>query len=183
MERNIHLHPVERARALGSSFRYRFQNPEKILQRYIKPGMTVLDLGCGTGFFTTAIARLLNNQGKVIAADVQHGMLDLLNHKIDGNDLKQVIQLHPCEEKSLNLTTKVDFILAFYSFHEMSYPDDIIRELKELLKPGGKIYIAEQKFHVTKSRFIEIVDKMKNNGFAITEKPKVFLSRAVVMTL
>ena len=44
--------------------------------------MTVLDLGCGTGYFTLETAKLLDNNGKVIAADVQKGMLDILKQKL-----------------------------------------------------------------------------------------------------
>lgn len=181
--KNTHIHSVEKAGALESSFRYRFQNPEKIVQPYVKPGMTILDLGCGSGFFTTEIARILNGSGKVIAADLQNGMLEKVSQKMAGSDLERIVQIHKCEEKSLNLTDKMDFILAFYAFHEMSCLDNIIDDIKELLKPNGEIFIAEQKFHVTKSTFMAIIDKMRTKGFEITGKPNVFLSRAVVMKI
>ncbi len=176
-----HIHSVEKAGALESSFRYIFQNPKKILENFLKPGMTVLDLGCGPGFFTTEIARILGSSGKVFAADVQNGMLEKVKQKISGSNLEYIVQIHKCQEESLNLTDKVDFVFAFYSFHEMSSLDNIIDEIKLLLKPGGEIFIAEQKFHVPKSTFIDIVGKMRKRGFEITRQPKVFLSRAVLM--
>lgn len=181
--RNPHLHSIENAGGLESSFRFKFQNPKKILGPYVKPGMTVLDLGCGPGFFTTEIASLLDHSGKVIAADIQDGMLDKLVQKISGTELEGIIQVHKCQEKSLKLTDKIDFVLAFYSFHEMSGFENIIDEIKLLLKQDGVIFIAEQKFHVQKNAFKEIVDKMIKKGFEITSKPKVFLSRAVVMKI
>jgi len=181
--RNIHLHSVEDSGALESSFRFRFQNPKKILGPYIKPGMTVLDLGCGPGFFTTEIARLLNGSGKVIAADIQNGMLDKVSQKISGTELEGIVQIHKCQEKSVNLTDQIDFVLAFYSFHEMSSFNNIIDEIKSLIKQDGEIFIAEQKFHVRKKAFNEIIDKMRSKGFEITRKPKVFLSRAVLMKI
>ncbi|TAL76194.1 MAG: class I SAM-dependent methyltransferase [Bacteroidetes bacterium] len=180
---NTHIHSVERAGALESSFRYRFQNPKKILKPYIQPGMTVLDLGCGPGFYTTEIARMLCSSGKVIAADIQNGMLEKVSKKITGSDIERIVQIHKCQEKSLNLTDKIDFVFAFYSFHEMSNLDNIIDEIKLLLKPKGEILIAEQRFHVRKSIFIGIIDKMRKKGFEITGQPKVFLSRAVVMKI
>lgn len=179
--RNIHIHSVEKAGALESSFRYIFQNPRKILETYLKPGMTVLDLGCGPGFFTTEIGHILGNSGKVIAADIQNGMLEKVRQKISGSDLECIVKIHKCQENSLNLTDKIDFVFAFYSFHEMSCLDNIIDEIKWLLKPEGEIFITEQKFHVPKSMFIDIIDKMRKRGFEITKQPKVFLSRAVVM--
>ena len=52
------------------------------MKSYVRPGMTVLDLGCGPGYFTLEIAKLLDNNGKVIAADVQKGVLDILKQKL-----------------------------------------------------------------------------------------------------
>lgn len=181
--KNTPIHSVERAGALESSFRYRFQNPKNILGPYLKPGMTVLDLGCGPGFFTTEIARMLHGSGKVVAADIQSGMLEKVSRKITGSDLERIVQIHRCQEKSLNLTDKIDFVLAFYSLHEMSSLDNILDEIKLLLKPEGVILIAEQKFHVQKSLFIGIIDKMEKRGFEITGQPNVFISRAVIMKI
>lgn len=179
--KDVHLHPVEKAGALESSFRLRFQNPEKILGPYIKPGFTLLDLGCGPGYFTRVAASMLKGSGKVIAADIQTGMLELLRRKIAGTHLEQYIELHKSGEKSIGISNNLDFIIAFYAFHEMSCPDGIMDDICALLKPGGLIFIAEQKFHVRKSMFREIINKMERRGFVITERPSVFLSRAVVM--
>ena len=116
---NTHLHPLEKASALDSRLRLFLQNPRKILKKYIRSGMTVLDLGCGTGYFTLEIAKLLDNNGKVIASDAQNGMLEFLQKKLHNNLLQRYIEIHKSKDNSLCLTEKVDFILAFYSFHEM----------------------------------------------------------------
>lgn len=91
---NTHLHPVEKAGALESRFRLLLQNPEKILRNYIYPGMTVLDLGCGTGYFTLEIAKLVGNKGMVVACDVQKGMLDILKRKLQNSEFRERIQVH-----------------------------------------------------------------------------------------
>ena len=178
-----HLTPVERAGAFESPLRRRFQNPFKILKPYIKKGMTVLDLGCGPGFFSIELAKLLDGSGKVIAADLQQGMLERVRQKINGTELEQLIKLHKCYEESINLTDKVDFVLAFYTIHEVSHQDNLFKELKSILKPGGEIFIIEPKFHVPRQLFNDTVNKMIEIGFEITERPKVFLSRAVLMRM
>ena len=106
--------PVERAGGLDNPLRRWLQRPEKLLRPYIKPGMTVLDLGCGPGFFTIEIARMLKGSGKVIAADLQQGMLDKVEQKIKNTELEPIVTLHRCKEKQIGLTEKADFILAFY---------------------------------------------------------------------
>jgi len=181
--RPSHLHPVEEAGALEGPFRRLIQNPVKIVGRYVRPGMTIVDLGCGTGYFTFEMAGLAGPTGKVIAADVQDGMLEILRRKLEGDEMRQNIMIHKCGENHLGLTEKVDFILAFYAFHEMEYIDEIIPELKGLLKPEAEILIAEQKFHVPKHAFDTLVRKMADNGFVICERPGIFFSRAVVMRI
>lgn len=78
--------------------------------------MTILDIGCGTGYFTTEIAKLLNNSGKIVAVDVQQGMLEIIEKKIENCDYGNRIELLLSSKHSLQLTEKFDFILAFYSF-------------------------------------------------------------------
>lgn len=178
-----HLHPLEKASALESRLRLLLQNPRRILKRYIHSGMTVLDLGCGTGYFTLEIVKLLEKNGKVIASDVQKGMLEILEQKIKNSELQKQIQILNNQENTLNVTEKVDFIFAFYSFHEMKYIDSIINELQKILKPETNILISEQKFHVSKYTFNTIIKKMENIGFEICKRPKIFLSRTVIMKI
>ncbi len=175
------LHPLENAGALESRLRYLLQNPNRILRKYLYSGMTVLDLGCGTGYFTTEIAKIVGDSGKVIAVDVQEKMLEILKQKLRDNEVHNNIQIIKCQENHLGLTEKVDFILAFYTFHEMKYIDNIITELKTILKPKAKILISEQKFHVPRLKFDTIINKMTNQGFVICERPNIFLSRTVIM--
>ena len=178
-----HLHPVEKAGALESRLRLLLQPPGRILKGYIHPDMTVLDLGCGTGYFTFEIARLLGKKGKVIAADVQNGMLEVLKQKLGNSELQKLIKIHKNQETTLNLTENVDFILAFYVFHEIKYLDSIVNEIQKILKPETKILISEQIFHVSKYTFNTIVEKMENIGFEICKRPKIFLSRTVIMKI
>lgn len=176
-----HLHPLEKAGALESRFRLWLQNPGRILRNHIRTGMTVLDLGCGTGYFTIEIARLAGITGKVFACDVQNGMLELLRDKIKDSGLQQQIEVFNNGEDSLGLNVKVDFVVAFYSFHEMKYPDHIINDLNRIVKPETRILISEQKFHVSGTTFNAIIQKMESHGFEICGRLPVFLSRAVIM--
>lgn len=180
-QNNTHLHPLEDASALESPFRRLLQNPGRIVKKYIRQGMTVLDLGCGSGFFTLEIAKLVGEKGKVIAVDVQEGMLEIVRQKLSVSELKERVQVLKNQPQNLGFTEKVDFILAFYSFHEMEYIDYIIQALKAVAKPNTKILISEQKVHVSKEMFESIVSRMINNGFVVCQRPKIFFSRSVVM--
>ncbi len=175
--------PVECAGGLDNSIRRFLQNPQRILKPYIGKGMTVLDLGCGPGFFTIEIAKMLNGSGKVIAADLQDGMLEKVSKKIKGTELEQSIEIHKCQDNKVGVAEKVDFILAFYMIHEVPDQDALFKELKSILKPNGKIYIIEPKFHVSRKEFEEMLGRLNNHGFEIIDRPKVFISRTVLMKI
>ena len=139
-----------------------------------------MDLGCGPGFFSIEIARLLSGSGKVIAADLQEGMLDKVREKITGTEFEQKILIHKCQEHSINLSRKVDFILAFYMIHEVPDHDKLFKELASILNPGGFLFSAEPKGHVSKKAFKLMIEKIQMKGMEFTEGPKIFFSRTVV---
>jgi ubiquinone/menaquinone biosynthesis C-methylase UbiE len=175
------LTPVSRAQAFDSEFRRWLHNPQKIIRPFISKGMTILDLGCGPGFFSIEMAKMIQGSGKIIAADLQEGMIEILRRKIHENGMENLIQPHRCTPQGLNLNVQVDFILAFYVIHEITNPDFVINELKSVLKPGGKILIAEQKMHVPRGVFNTIVESMIQEGFKVLSRPHIAISRAVLM--
>ena len=64
-------------------FRRLVHDPQKIVGPYVKPGMTVMDVGCGVGWFSIPMARMVGDQGKVIAVDLQPQMLDMLRRRAE----------------------------------------------------------------------------------------------------
>ncbi|MFC1738030.1 class I SAM-dependent methyltransferase [Planctomycetota bacterium] len=180
-DRSNRVCPVERAGSFDNKIRRWLQNPQKILRPYIEEGMTVLDLGCGPGFFSIDIAQMVGNSGRVIASDLQEGMLQKLRDKIKGTELEERIKLHKCEENKIGLSENVDFILAFYVVHEIPNQDEFFNDVESLLKPNGQILIVEPPFHVSKSAFEETIRKAQNAGFTLVEKPKVLLSKTAVL--
>ena len=182
-EKNNRTCPVEYAGGLDNSVRRLLQNPQKLLKPFISKGMTVLDLGCGVGFFSIEIAKMLKDSGKVIAADLQEGMLEKVNKKIKGTELESRIELHKCEDTKIGVTENVDFVLAFYMIHEVKNQEMLFEELKSILKPDGKIYIIEPKIHVSKKSFEVMINRIKNIGFEVIDNPKIFFSRSVLLTI
>jgi len=123
VDKNKRMCPVERAGGLDNRVRRLLQNPQKILGNYVKEGMTVLDLGCGPGFFSVEMNKMVGESGMVIAADLQEGMLQKVKDKIRGTEIEKRIKLHKCEEDKIGVSENVDFILAFYM--TSGYPDSI----------------------------------------------------------
>jgi ubiquinone/menaquinone biosynthesis C-methylase UbiE len=181
-KRNTRICPVERAGGLDHPVRRLLQNPKRILKPYIRQGMTVVDLGCGPGFFTVEMSKFLMGSGEVIAADLQEGMLNIVRQKIKGTESEKIIKLHKCREDGIGLTVKADFVLAFYMVHEVPDQDKLFKELYSILKPNGRLLIIEPKFHVSKKSFDAMIELLKSNGFEAVTGPKVFFSRTIVLT-
>jgi ubiquinone/menaquinone biosynthesis C-methylase UbiE len=175
------LCPLSNAHKLERNSRKIFQNPHRILKPYIKEGMTVMDFGCGPGFYTIEMANLIKDTGKVYAVDLQEGMLDLLKQKIKGTEAEKNIVFHKCEKDKIGLTDKFDFILAFYVVHEVPSQENLFKEFKSLLKPEGKILIYEPKSRVTKSEFAQMIETLKSIGFEIISSRRFLYSRSVVI--
>jgi len=180
--KNVSVCPVEKSGMLDNKFRKLFQNPQKILKPYIKEGMVVLDLGCGPGFFSMEIAKLLNKSGTVICADMQDGMLDVVRQKIKGSYNEGLFQLHKCDSDAINISLSVDFVLAFYMIHEVPDQVRLFEELKSILTPHGQILIIEPKFHVSEKSFNVMIDNLNSIGFEVIDNPKVSISRSILVT-
>jgi ubiquinone/menaquinone biosynthesis C-methylase UbiE len=172
---------VEAAGALDLKLRKLIHNPYRILRPYIKEGMTVADIGCGPGFFTLEMARMVGIKGKVTAVDLQEGMLDIVRKKVSGTDLQNIIEFHNCPGNKIGLAKTFDFILIFYMLHEVPDQSAFLQEVYSLVKTGGKVLIVEPRFHVTKNDFDNSEKILKNIGFEIIEKPKVFFSRSILL--
>jgi ubiquinone/menaquinone biosynthesis C-methylase UbiE len=173
--------PVECAGTLDFGLRKLLQSPKKILKPHVKEGMTVLDVGCGPGFFTVEMARLVGKTGRVIAADLQEGMLARLKAKIRNADWADRIIFHKCRADGIGLSEKCDFVLVFYMLHEVPQQSNFFKEIRAFLKPDGKVLIVEPKWHVSRNDFLESISLMKQAGFSVLAEPKIRFSRAVVV--
>jgi SAM-dependent methyltransferase len=78
-------------------------DPERLLAPYVKPGMTVVDVGCGMGYFTIPLARIAGPGGKVIAVDLQQRMLDALVRRAEKAAVADRIDPHRCQKESLGV--------------------------------------------------------------------------------
>jgi len=176
--------PVELADSLDSKIRRWLQNPQKILSPFVKEGMKVLDVGCGPGFFSVELAKMVGTNGRVYAVDLQEGMLQKLHDKIRGTSLEKNIQLIKCEKDDIVIPVKVDLILAFYMVHEVPNKDKLFTTLKNFLNESGKLLIVEPKlFHVSKKEFASTIGKAEAAGFKAEKGIRLPFSFSSVLRL
>lgn len=181
IDKNNRVCPVALAGHLDNRLRRWIQNPRKILRPFVHEGMTALDIGCGPGFFSIEMAHMVGTSGRVIAADLQDGMLEKLKNKIYGTELEQRITLHKSGKNRIGISDEIDFALAFYMVHELPDQKSFFEELKSVLKPMGQALIVEPPLHVSKAAFKETLGRAEDAGLKVSEGPNVFFSKTAIL--
>ena len=156
-------------------------NPSRMLGSYVKEGMTALDLGCGMGYFSIGMARLVGPTGRVIAVDLQQKMLDVMQKRVRRAGLAERIVLHRCPADDIGINVSVDFILAFWMVHEVPDQNRFFRQLISLLRAGGKVLIVEPKMHVSVEALEETLDIAQSCGLQCIDRPAIRLSRSALL--
>ncbi|RQW81466.1 MAG: class I SAM-dependent methyltransferase [Methanothrix sp.] len=173
--------PWQCARFLDNWVRRAVHNPAKIIGRYIEKGQTVLDLGCGPGMFSLAMAEMVGEKGTVISVDIQDEMLQILRQKSERAGLRSRVILHKAQPEKIGISEKVDFALAFYMVHEVPDKAGFLREVAAAIKPQGSVLIVEPKFHVSKPSFEETINVAESSGLRLISRPNVLFSRAALL--
>jgi len=177
-----HICPWWLAYTFDNPLRRYFHDPHAILKPYLQEGMTAIDLGCGMGYFSRAMAKIVGDTGKVIAADLQQEMLAITRKRAEKDGVAGRILFLLAKEDDIGFTGQVDFALAFWMAHEVADTRNFFLQIYRMLEPTGKLLIAEPKMHVTRARFDEMLSFAQDAGFMITAKPAIRLSRSVVLS-
>jgi len=159
-----------------------FHKPERILEPYVKPGMTVLDLGCGMGYFSIPMAGMVGDAGQVLAVDIQQQMLDVLMRRARKAGVDGRIRPHLCNPERLCVDQPVDFALAFFVVHETPDPPRFLDQVRAALKPGAQFLYAEPKWHVARRDFEKLLDYAQRSGFHLAARPQISISHAALLT-
>jgi ubiquinone/menaquinone biosynthesis C-methylase UbiE len=178
---NSHVCPPGRVQTFDNFLRPLVHNTEKLYGAYVKPGMQVMDVGCGAGFSSLAMARMVGEAGRVFAVDLQQDMLNMVSSRAAKAGVSDRIRLHKCRADSIGLDERTDFAVAFWMVHETPDQKGFLREILNILNPGGRFFIAEPKIHVTGKKFQKTIAAAKEIGYTIVDRPKVFFSHAVVL--
>lgn len=176
-----HVCPWWLAYTFDNPLRGLIHNPGKILSGYVKPGMTVIDIGCGMGHFTLGLAELVGDTGKVIAVDLQQQMLDIMLKRATRRGLARRIIPHCTRPAAIGITTPVDFGLAFWMIHEVPEPALFFKEVAAILKPSAKLLYAEPAFHVSEKQYNTILAAAGGSGLKKIKDFPIRFSRAALM--
>ena len=126
-----------------SKARDAWQLPDRLIQvLHLRPGQAVADLGAGSGYFTRRLAKVVGEQGRVYAVDIELSLLTTLMRRVDREGLDQVIPIFAATHASRLPQSCCDLVLMVNSFHMI--PDRVayLGRLSKLLRPQGRIAVV-----------------------------------------
>jgi ubiquinone/menaquinone biosynthesis C-methylase UbiE len=176
-----HVCPWWLAYTFDNPLRRLFHKPEEIFAPYLQEGMAVIDLGCGMGYFSIGMARMVGERGKIIAVDVQQKMLDSLIKRAGKAGVADRIRTVLCEENNIGSHPEVDFALAFWMAHETPDALEFLKQVQAILKKSGKLLLAEPKLHVTAGEFKKTVALAQKAGFQWIDSPMISMSHTALL--
>ncbi len=177
-------HKEDRAKFMMSAARKEWHDPQTVLDAIgIKKGMTLVDLGCGPGFFTIPMAAVTGENGVVYAVDSDPVMLGYLTDNIVKSGVKnRIIRIVSGDVCDTGLPGgSVDVAFFANVLHEVENKEAFLEELKRICKPTAYVVDVDWKKVQTehgpplKIRLSEeeATELMSKYGFAIIKKMDV----------
>jgi ubiquinone/menaquinone biosynthesis C-methylase UbiE len=147
-------------------------------QLQISAGMTVVDMGCGNGFWSIPLARAVGESGRVLAVDIQREMLIELRKRAEREEIKNIEPIHggvddpKLPEKTADITLLVDV------YHEFSHPESMLWSIRRSLKPTGVIALLEYREEdptvpikpLHKMSKLQIIKEYEHNGLKLVRE-------------
>jgi cyclopropane fatty-acyl-phospholipid synthase-like methyltransferase len=121
-----------------------WQKPDQVVALMaLRPGMTVADLGAGTGFFEPYLAGAVGKDGKVLALDVEPNMIEHLKTRAADAGLSQVEAKQVAPDDPGLAPGSVDRIIIVNTWHHIDDRGNYSKKLLAALKPDGSIWVVD----------------------------------------
>ncbi|MDX1947032.1 MAG: class I SAM-dependent methyltransferase [Pirellulaceae bacterium] len=109
----------------------------------VKQGMTICDMGCGNGFYTLQLAKMVGSDGQVYGVDIQPEMLKMLNDRADNQGVENVTPVLGSLANPRLPKGRFDLILLVDVYHEFSHPAQMLAAMRAALTPDGVCALVE----------------------------------------
>ena len=120
------------------------EEPDKALDALgTLAGLTVADVGAGSGYFTVRLASRVGTSGRVYANDLQPEMLKMLGARLAQDRVTNVTLIQGGEDDPRLPPASVDLVLMVDVYHEFSEPQKLLRAIGASLKPSGRLVLLE----------------------------------------
>lgn len=144
----------------------------------LEPSSTICDMGCGNGFYTLPLAKLVGENGRVIAVDIQREMLELLKDRATAERLNNIEPVLGTVIDPKLPPASIDLVLLVDVYHEFSHPEQMLAAIRRSLKPAGRIALVEFRSEdpnvpikpLHKMSKAQIMKEFPANGFKLVEE-------------
>ena len=125
----------------------------------LKAGMTVADIGAGTGYYARRMAPLVGSGGQVLAVDVQPQMIEMLTALAKKAGLTNVKPVLGAVDDVKLQAASVDVAIMVDVYHELEFPFEVMQSIVRALKPNGRVVFVEYRLEDPKVP-IKLIHKM-----------------------
>ena len=120
--------------------------PDQILETLaLCPGQNIADIGCGGGYFSLRFADAVGRKGKVYAVDVNPEFLEFVKDSVTKKRVNNVETILAAEDRVTLPEKTLNLVFVRNAYHHLPSRAEYFRDLKGLLKPGGRVAIVEYK--------------------------------------
>jgi predicted methyltransferase len=152
------------------------EKPEVVLAAMgLRPGMTVAEIGTGTGYFARRIAKAVGPSGKVYAVDIQPEMLDLLKEYAGKEGITNIVPVLGTETDPRLPRGTIDRILLVDVYHEFQQPEPMLAAMRASLAPGGTVTLVEYRAEGETASHIKADHRMSVDQVLTEWQPAGFL--------
>jgi ubiquinone/menaquinone biosynthesis C-methylase UbiE len=152
----------------------------------LRPGMTVADIGAGTGLFTWLIAEQVGTKGKVYAVEIAPAFIKYINDQAKKRGLGKVVQTVLSTQQTTNLAPgSIDVAFVCATYHHFEHPKRALSSIHQALRPGGQLVVIDFDLRNDSSDFVKqrarapkevYFEEMKSVGFTqVQMKPSLSL--------
>lgn len=145
----------------------------------LQTGMSVIDVGCGPGRLTIPIAKLIGKKGRVVAVDIQPGMLKIVRDKAAREGLGNIEYLQAGAGEGKIVPGTFDRALLVTVLGEIPERRKALQEIFNSLKPGGMLSVTEIIFDPHFQRYTTVKTLAQSCGF----EEKAFIGNRIAYTL
>jgi ubiquinone/menaquinone biosynthesis C-methylase UbiE len=161
---------------LERSEREQEEAPSKAVEALdFKAGQVVADIGAGSGYYTSRIAKRVGPTGRVYATDIQPGMIQLLDQRVKNEGLDNVTTVLGTMDDPKLPPRAIDVAIMVDVYHELQQPQLFLQRLKDAFKPDGRLVLLEFRkedpsvpiLEVHKMSVAEVKLELEHEGFVL----------------
>lgn len=124
-----------------------FSDPKSNLDQFgLEKGMKVADLGVGAGFYVLAAAKMVGEEGRIFALDVQKELVADVKRIAEKEELNNVEAIWGDIEKFEGTKIKsgsIDAAIVSNVLFQIEDKEAFLSEIERILKPGGKVLVVD----------------------------------------